>query len=132
MNYPVEFLNQITPSVVPPHSLYLKVGSIVMLIRNFNAKKGVLNGTRLVITELHANCITAQIITGSRKGHTILIPRIDSLSDTALPFTLNIRQFPVIPSFEITINKSQGHSFDSVGVYLPQHVFSYGHLDSSM
>ena len=56
MNYPVEFLNQITPSGVPPHSLHLKVGSIVMLIRNLNGKrvtKWDQIGDNCTSTELH-------------------------------------------------------------------------------
>lgn len=37
--YPVEFLNSQTPSGTPPHILSLKLGAVVMLIRNLNKKK---------------------------------------------------------------------------------------------
>ncbi len=37
-------------------------------------------------------------------------------------------QFPVIPAFAMTINKSQGQSFDKVGVSLSNPVFAHGQL----
>ncbi|ELA47542.1 hypothetical protein VCUG_00973, partial [Vavraia culicis subsp. floridensis] len=38
------------------------------------------------------------------------------------------RQFPVLLSFAMTIHKSQGQSFDKVGVYLHSPVFVHGQL----
>lgn len=46
-NYPVEFLNEPTPSGMPVHRMHLKVGSVIMLLRNLNTKRGLCNGTRL-------------------------------------------------------------------------------------
>ena len=38
------------------------------------------------------------------------------------------RQFPIIPSFAMTINKSHGQSMYNVGLYLSNRVFSHGQL----
>ena len=51
-----------------------------------------------------------------------------SPTDSDLPFQLKRVQFPVLPAFAITINKSQGQTFDRVGIYLPDPVFSHGQL----
>ncbi|EFX67519.1 hypothetical protein DAPPUDRAFT_63871, partial [Daphnia pulex] len=37
-------------------------------------------------------------------------------------------QFPVLLAFAITITKSQGQTFDRVGIFLPEPVFSHGQL----
>ena len=49
-------------------------------------------------------------------------------SDTNLPFKQCRLQFPVIPAFPMTINKSQGQPFNKVGIYLPSPVFAHGQL----
>ncbi|KAI9113891.1 hypothetical protein K1719_015142 [Acacia pycnantha] len=49
-------------------------------------------------------------------------------SECKLPFTLTRRQFPIIISFAMTINKSQGQSMTNVGIYLPSPFFSHGQL----
>ena len=43
-----------------------------------------------------------------------------------LPFVLQRRQFPIRPCFAMTINKSQGQTLGTCGVYLPSPVFSHG------
>jgi len=129
INYPVEFLNDQTPSGMPPHALILKKGAIIMLLRNLNPKKGLCNGTRMIIEGLARNFLTAKIISECNRGDIVFIPRIDlAPSDTTLPFVLRRRQFPIIPAYAITINKSQGQTFDHVGIDLQTPVFSHEQL----
>lgn len=40
-NYPVEFLNSIQISGLPPHKLTIKIGTVVMMIRNISKKNGM-------------------------------------------------------------------------------------------
>lgn len=41
-----DFLNSITISGLPNHTLHLKVGAPVMLLRNIDPKEGLCNDTR--------------------------------------------------------------------------------------
>lgn len=102
LNFPQEFIHSLTQSGMPPHALKLKVGVIVMLLRNLNPKKGLCNRTRLVIRSLHENFIKAEIVSECNRNNIVFIPRIDlAPSDINLPFIIKRRQFPIIPAYAI-------------------------------
>ena len=125
--YPVEFLNTLMPSGLPPHKLVLKPGCPIMLMRNMDPHKGHCNGTKYVITRLHTNIIEAEISGGSYEGNRIFIPRIRMKpTDGSYPFELTRKQFPVRPCFGITSNKSQGQTLKRVGLYIDRPFFSHG------
>src|SRR6267154_365002 len=108
-NYPIEFLNELTPSGMPVHNMHLKVGSIIMLLRNLNTKRGLCNGTRLSIHTLKTNLIIARVLTGTAANQIVYIPRINiAPTTTDLPFVLRRLQFPIKLAFAMTINNSQG------------------------
>nr|GEU50368.1 hypothetical protein [Tanacetum cinerariifolium] len=52
--YPVEFLNTLNFPRMPLHALKLKKELPIMLLRNVNLRKGLCNGTHLIIIELAA------------------------------------------------------------------------------
>ena len=129
--YPTDFLNSITLSGMPPHSVTFKVGAPVILLRNLKAGPGndLCNGTRLIILKLGERVLEVEIASGVNKGKSVLIPRITiAPSDTELPFTLRRCQFPVRPCFAMSVNKAQGQTIDFVGTYLLDHVFKHGQL----
>ncbi|XP_019155261.1 PREDICTED: uncharacterized protein LOC109152142 [Ipomoea nil] len=124
-----EFLNGIRASGIPNHALTLKIGSPVMLLRNIDHSVGLCNGTRLVITKLADRVIEAELMDGANKGTKVLIPRMSmSPSDTRLPFKFQRRQFPLMLSYAMTINKSQGQTLSHVGLLLKKPVFVHGQL----
>lgn len=87
---PTEFLNSLNPNGLPPHRLVLKIGAIVILLRNLNIENGLCNGTRLRITNLMSHCIGAEIISGQKMGRIVLIPRINlSPSKEEIPFNMS-------------------------------------------
>ena len=59
----------------------------------------------------------------------VLIPRIKFIaSGPRDPYDWARRQFPVRVAFATTINKSQGQTLHTVGVWLRSPVFSHGQL----
>ncbi|XP_031095005.1 ATP-dependent DNA helicase PIF1-like [Ipomoea triloba] len=124
-----EFLNGIRASGIPNHSLTLKVGSPIMLLRNIDHSLGLCNGTRLIVTQLSEHVIEAKISTGDHSGTRVLVPRMTMTpSDPKLPFKFKRRQFPVMLSYAMTINKSQGQTLSHVGLLLKKPVFVHGQL----
>lgn len=127
-HFPVEFLNSLNISGVPPHRLHLQLGCPVVLLRNLSF--GLANGTRMVVTQMMEHCIEVQVVTGPLQRNKVLLPRLTITPSDAedYPFTLKRRQFPVRPAYAMTINKAQGQTFKKVGIYLQKEVFSHGQL----
>jgi ATP-dependent DNA helicase PIF1 len=129
-NYPIDFINSITPNGLPPHVLKVKINCPVILLRNLDPNNGLCNGTRLMVRAFQDNAIDAEIVGGQHAGKRVFLPRIpmSPSDDISLPFKMKRKQFPIRLSFAMTINKAQGQTIPNVGIYLPEPVFSHGQL----
>jgi len=118
VHFAMGHLNALNASGMPPHLLELKVGQPIILLRNINPRKGLCNGTKLIVKRLGRKYIQASILSGKWMGQRVAIPRIPLLSsdDSQTPVKFERRQFPIKPSFAMTINKSEGQTLQSVGV----------------
>ncbi|XGW24729.1 hypothetical protein V3C99_006297, partial [Haemonchus contortus] len=98
LNYPIDFLNQLSPGGMPPHELRLKQGCIVMLLRNLDIAKSLCNGTRLIVDHcgrfvlgcrfakgISMSCFL-ELTTILMKGFLSVLARVNSRS--ALPLQL--------------------------------------------
>ncbi|XP_057744621.1 uncharacterized protein LOC130962418 [Arachis stenosperma] len=104
-----KILNGINCSGLPPHKLVLKVGAPVMLLRNIDQTNGSCNGTRMQVRRMENHVIECKTLTGNKAKSIVLIPRLNLIpNNETLPVRFQRRKFPVIMSFAMTINKSQG------------------------
>jgi ATP-dependent exoDNAse (exonuclease V) alpha subunit len=107
--------------------LELKVGVPIMLLRNILPNKGLCNGTHMVVTRLESYYIQGRLLGREFNRELQTIPRVKlEYTGEELPFALYRKQFLVRLCFAITINKSQGQTFDHIGVDLRYLVFSHG------
>ncbi|GFR64841.1 ATP-dependent DNA helicase PIF1 [Elysia marginata] len=123
VQFPVEFLNSIEVSGLPPHVLDLKCGMPVMLLRSIKPPE-LMNGTRCIIHKCNRH-----FVEGIYSGQHNSIPRIPLRpSDTMFPFQFERKQFPLRPCFAMTINKAQGQTLKVIGLDLRQPIFAHGML----
>ena len=124
-----EVLNTLTVPGFPDHRLALKEGAVIMLIRNLDPSNGHCNGTRYVVRRLNRHTIDAEVATGAYRGQRILIPRLKFPTGPDYPFCFTRTQFPVRLAFAITANKSQGQTYQKIGICL-HHTpfFTHGQL----
>ncbi|UYV64988.1 hypothetical protein LAZ67_3002662 [Cordylochernes scorpioides] len=108
----------------------VKLNSRIYETRNVVFNELYLNNNhRIVIQRLCSRVLQAQVLTGTKVGHTVLVPKIYlAPSDINLPFILKRCQFPLRLAFAITKNKDQGQTFARVGLLLHEPVFTHGKL----
>jgi hypothetical protein len=129
-HFPTEFLNTVTTASLPLHRLRLKLGCVVLLLRNLDATRGLCNGTRLRVDAFYPTLLQVTIVSqGAYYGNVHSIPRIALYpNDSKIPFQFKRLQFPVRLAFAMSINKSQGQTLDKIGLYVPVPFFAHGHL----
>ena len=129
--YPAEFLQQLNSSGLSSALLCLKVGCLVILLRNLDPGEELYNGTRMVVLNVRRKVLQCRIISKDRRFRekVVLIPRIRLSPNTEiLPMPLKRLQFPVRLAFAMTINKSQEQPVEYMGINLQTSVFLHGQL----
>jgi ATP-dependent DNA helicase PIF1 len=124
VNYLTEFLNSLELPRLPLHILQLKIGSIIIMLRNINQPR-LCNGTRLGVKKLMNNVIEATTLKGKYKSEDVLIPRIPLILND-MPFDFKRLQFPARLKFPMFINKSQWQSLSVCSINLENPCFSHG------
>ena len=123
-------LNQQEPSGLPPHHLKLKKGACVILIRSLIPKKGFCNGKRCLVKDFRNNLLILSPL--DDHGTDILIPRLPMVcNDSKLGISFTRRQYPVLLSYYMTVNRSQGQTLAVTGLELPNSVFTHGQVYTS-
>ena len=69
---PLELLHSMTPSGMPRHKIVIKVGTVVMLVRNMDKARGLTNGTRLIVRHLSDNILQCDVLIRIIKHENIL------------------------------------------------------------
>ena len=109
--YPPDYLQSLDVPGLPPSTLRLCPGALVILLRNIDYEAGLCNGTRCLVVTASPRTLDVIVLTGSSIGRRVFLPRIPmSPAELTLPVKIVRRQFPVRLAWAVTINKSQGQS----------------------
>lgn len=125
-----EYFNSVNLPGFSKHLLVLRRGLPMILIRNLNIANGLCNGTRLIVQDFSERVLMCRLISGSRIGETVMLPKIKLIHEptASAPVCFSRFQFPVVDAFCLTINKAQGQTLDKVAVLLSSGVFAHGQL----
>jgi ATP-dependent DNA helicase PIF1 len=100
-------------------ALKLRIGAQVMVTANLDLEKGIANGTRGVVKELHPSWVKIALKDGN-------IHKIRKFTFETAHNRIGRRQFPLILAWAITIHKSQGQTIDYAEVDLGSRIFANG------
>ena len=129
--YTDEYIASLHLSGVPPASLMLKKHGRYMITKNYDIKRGIVNGTLVEMLHYTRHMVQVQLLTGTQQGRIILLPRCSchvSPENSGLPFAFARVQFPLMPAYCVSVHKSQGQSLDIVGLWIDQDCFAHGQL----
>jgi hypothetical protein len=126
-----DVLNAYSNTQVPNHIMFLKNGDVCLVMRPMKAS-GVASNTRVRIEEIKSRLIKARTLDDA--DQIVYIPRMRfkfCLKYTS-SFSMTRVQFPLKLCYAMTINKSQGQSFQQVLIDFSDDAFSHGHTYVSL
>lgn len=101
----------------------------MMLVRNMNVAACLCNGTRVIVCHHSRHEVFVRVL-GARRGDPneyAGIPRVTLYSKPEVAsYRFKRKQFPLRPSFAMTVNKGQGRTLSCVGVDLRNPAFAHG------
>ena len=122
---PTEFLDTKSLVGLPNALITLKIGVIIMCIRNIS--ESLKNGTRLRVTELYQTSLKAVIITegGYHGREEMILPKIFNNDEAKVEFSRV--QLPIRISYAMTINKSHCQTLKRIGLVLDDEMTCFSH-----
>jgi hypothetical protein len=131
-----DYLAMLSEPGVPPHELYLKVGSICSVMRYLCIEKGLVKNIHVRVVELHRHIVRVDLL---RDQSTSIVDRLFYLPRISFEFhprqtswTVERRQFPLRLAYAITFNSCQGLTLDKVVLDLTTPIFAHGQFYTSL
>jgi ATP-dependent DNA helicase PIF1 len=120
-----EFLERVHDVNAPDHRIMLKAGCLITLLRNLQPDAGILNGTRLRVTNVTSKFVVASTLTAVPQR--VFLPRIKfPIRIPGSELHICRYQFPIRLAYSVTVNKSQGKTLDRVCYDDRSGAFSHG------
>lgn len=112
-----EELDAVERGNLPPSRLHLRVGCIVMLLKNFNKAQGLCNGTRLKVVAIFSETVCVRRINAFRgRKDCLYFPKLWLRSDDVpLPGSVERFQFPFALAFAITSTSHKANHLTLLG-----------------
>ena len=117
-------LNKINKDCPAKDKLLLAINAQVILIKNINIDKGLVNGSRGIITDISESFITVKFL--NSKEEQIYISEWTIKEGK---YRITKLQFPLKLAYALTIHKSQGTTIDFVETDISNNaIFEYGQV----
>ncbi|KAE8223321.1 hypothetical protein CF326_g8209 [Tilletia indica] len=125
-----EVLHELLASGIPAHEIELKVGAMILIMRNLSAEKGLVKNAKAVVLKTSARVVVIRLLE-TRQSFTL--PRITfEFQPTGFPFTVVRKQIPVRLAYALTFNGCQGATLDRAVVDGRLPIFAHGQRYASV
>jgi len=124
--FAIDNLQAIESADIPVHALNLTVGMPVMCMQNLDVANGICNGTTMIVERLSGNIVWCRVNTRFGQRLQPIAPTRFTYNSNGFKFTRT--QLPLRVAFCVTLNRSQGGTYDHVAYHGLRQIWAHGML----